>query len=399
MLPQNDYTTEALTFADRALTQVLPVFARLACDYVQAHAVRCVLADPEGNIVVGGESCGEHCVGGRKCMDTRRQAIAEAVRWGEPHILLCPNGIMIWAVPVMQNAAVLGGLIAAAPQAGAEDGFDPTQVYGAAMDLLQRAEAANLTNPAHMKLQREAARRESEKAQAIHAVKEQDYHSIRELYLVEEPELIAAVKRGDRPAAREIINRLLVGIYFASRSRPLLLKSFLLELVVTLSRAAVEAGADPTELLGANYSHLHDLARIDGEEELTAWLVSMLESTMEAISAHHRYPVSVLLSEAIRYLREHSGEDLSRDDIARRACLSPTHFSRVVKQTFGHSFTELLARLRVDRAREMLTHTEKTLVEISGECGFTDQSYFTKVFQKYTGQTPGEYRRQHQKVG
>ena len=399
MPSHHDDTTYGLAFADLSLTQVRPVFERLAAEYAAAQGVPCVLVDREGEIVASGQHCHANCAGGRSCAATRKRAITEAVRWGEPHIVLCPLGTMIWAVPVMQNAVVLGGLIAAAAQSEDEAPVEPTQVYGAAVDLLRRAEAANLTNPAHLKLQRQAARRESEKAEAIHAVKDQDYHSIRELYLVEEPDLIAAVKRGDRPAAREIINRLLVGIYFTSRSRPLLLKSFLLELVVTLSRAAVEAGADPTELLGANYSRLPDLARIDGEEELTAWLVSMLEGTMDALNIHHRYPVSVLLSEAIRYMREHSGEELSRDDIARRACLSPTHFSRVVKQTFGQSFTELLSRLRVDRARELLTHTEKTLVEVSADCGFTDQSYFTKVFQRYTGQTPGEYRKQHQKVG
>lgn len=397
MRSSHDDTTYGRAFADQSLRQVQPVFARLAAEYRAAWGLRCVLTDQAGMVVSGARGCREDCGQSDSCTATRKQAIAESARWGEPYIVLCPGGTMIWAVPVMQNSLVLGGLVAAAePQAEAL--VDPAQVHRASMDLLRRAEEANLTNAAYLQLRRHQARRESEKAEAIHAVKEHDYQSLRELYLVEEPELIAAVKRNDRPAAREIINRLLVGIYFTSRDRPLLLKSFLLELVVTLSRAAVEAGANPTGVLGANYSRLQALARIDGEEELTAWLVEMLESTMDAISAHHRYPVSVLLSEAIRYMREHSGEDVSRDDIARRACLSPTHFSRVVKQTFGYSFTELLSRLRVDRAREALTLTEKTLAEVSAECGFTDQSYFTKVFQKYTGHTPGEYRKQQQKL-
>lgn len=261
--------------------------------------------------------------------------------------------------------------------------------------MLRRAVEANLTNSAYLELRRLEAQRESARAEAIHAVKDQDYHSIREIYLVEEPSLIAAVKRGDKRAAREIINRVLVGIYFMGRNRPLLLKSFLLELIVIMSRSAVEAGADPSTLLGTNYSAFTDLAQIEGEEELTAWLVEMLERTMDAISHHHRYPISVLLSEAIRYMQEHSGEELSRDEIARRACLSPAHFSRVVRQKFGYSFTELLARMRVDRARELLRLSEKSLAEIATECGFADQSYFTKVFQRYTGQTPREFRRGH----
>jgi len=163
--------------------------------------------------------------------------------------------------------------------------------------------------------------------------------------------------------------------------------------VVTMSRSAVEAGADPSELLGANFSSFTQLAAIEGEEELCAWLVDLLERIMDAIHTHHHYPVGVLLSEAIRYMRENLHRGISRDEVARVACLSPTHFSRVVKQTFGQSFTDLLQHMRVERARELLAVSEKSLVEIALECGFGDQSYFTKVFQKITGQTPGEYRR------
>ncbi|MEN6301820.1 MAG: helix-turn-helix domain-containing protein [Armatimonadia bacterium] len=382
------------TFAGCFPERVWPAYERLAAEYMESWGLQCWLVNAAGELIGGRKECMEGCGGGRRCQELRRQAVEEAARWGEPYILLCPHNVMIWAVPVMENALLLGGLIGAAPQAEGH-AIETAVVQRAAEDLLRRAVAANVTNSAHLELRRLEAQRESARAEAIHATKDQDYHSIREIYLVEEPSLIAAVKRGDKPAAREIINRILVGIYFMGRNRPLLLKSFLLELIVIMSRSAVEAGADPSTLLGTNYSAFNELAQIESEEELTAWLVEMLERTMDAISHHHRYPISVLLSEAIRYMQEHSGEELSRDDIARRACLSPAHFSRVVRQTFGYSFTELLARMRVDKARELLRLSEKSLAEISAECGFADQSYFTKVFQRYTGQTPGEFRRGH----
>lgn len=381
---------------DRLFADVKPVYRVLAADYQATWGVACVLADARGAIVIGGKGCRSDCLGGMPCQETRQQAIHEAARWGEPHVLLCPDGAMVWAVPLMQNAQLLGGLIAAAapPTTAPEPPVDPVWVRQAAQDLLDRAIAANLTNAALLELHRRDARRESEKAEAIHAVKGHNYGSIRDIYLVEEPALMAAVKHGDRPAAREIINRILVGIYFRGRERPDLLKSFLMELVMTMSRTAVEAGADPAEVLGANYSSFTELARLEGEEDVTAWLVNMLERLLDAIHTHHRYPLSVLLAEALKYMQAHAAEDLSRDDVARVACLSPTHFSRVVKQTFGQSFTELLQRIRVEKAREMLDLTEKSLVEVAAECGFSDQSYFTKVFQKVSGQTPGEYRRQ-----
>ena len=382
------------------LIKIKEAYRGIAAAYQEMWHIPCFLVDANGHTLEGPVvdctlGC---CLESLDCVTIRRRAIEESVRWGEPYLLLCLHGMMIWAVPVMVNTNILGGLIAAHPvNPVAEEGssISPADIHRASNDLLALTDEANITNSALLELRRTEARRESERAEAIHALKEQNYQSIRDLYLIEEPSLISAIKRGDRSAAREILNRVLLGIYFLARNRPLLLKSFILELIVTMSRSAVEAGGDPTELLGANYSSVVELAHIDSEEEQCAWLVNMLERMMNAIKANHHYPISVLLGEAMRYMQAHLHEEISRDDVARVACLSPTHFSRVVKQTFGLSFTEQLTRMRVDKAREMLVLTEKSLIQIGLDCGFNDQSYFTKVFQKSIGRTPGEYRRLH----
>ena len=389
---------EGSKFSFTPLDNVKPGFEAVSRAYARTWGLHCVLADANGKAVACCPACPD-CSNDQLCPSARKRAIEEALRWGEPSMFLCPSNFVIWAVPIMINSVVIGGLVAEKVSVGdSERGgrfLTPVEIRQAAGDLLSMTEEANLTNSSLLELRRIAAERESERAEAIHELKDQNYQSIRDIYLVEEPDLIAAIKRGDRPAAREILNRVLVGIYYLGRERPSLLKSFILELVVTMSRSAVEAGADPSELLGANYSSFADLALIDSEEELCAWLVSMLERIMDAIKANRQYPSSVLLGAALKHMQDHLNEELSRDDVANVACLSPSHFSRVVKQTFGHSFTDLLARMRVEKARELLTRTEKSLIQISLDCGFSDQSYFTKVFQKYTGRTPGDYRRAH----
>jgi AraC-like DNA-binding protein len=375
-------------------------FEALARNYHDVWGLNCLLCDADGTVLEGDEGCMPGCVCAADCAAARKRAIEEGLRWGEPSVLLCPHENLLWAVPVMENARLLGGIVAARTDIGSLRHADKaTGVPGlkdmrrAVTDLLERATEANLTNAALLALQRMSAARESERAKAIHELKGQSYESIREIYLTEEPGLIAAIKQGDRPQARGIINRVLVGIYYLGRDRPLLLKSFLLELVVMMSRSAVEAGADPSELLGANFSSLADLAAIEDEEALSAWLVQMLERIMDAIRANQHYPIGVMIGRAMHYVQEHLSEDLSRDDVAAVACLSPSHFSRVVKHTYGQSFTDLLTGLRVERAKEMLVRTEKGLIQICLDCGFKDQSYFTKVFQKHTGHPPGEYRR------
>jgi AraC-like DNA-binding protein/ligand-binding sensor protein len=384
---------DTIRFALHPPDEVSAAFESLAEAYARAWGLMLVLADTRGAIVAD-EAPYSGCRNDSDCAEARRRAMYEALRWGEPSMLLCPAGYVIWAVPLMQNSVVTGAIVAEKAVVGSDnDPLSPQELRLAVSDLLTMAEEANLTNAALLELRRDAAKRESARAEAIHEVKGQDCQSIRDLYLLEEPALISAIKRGDRPAAREIVNRVLVGIYYFGRERPTLLKSFILELIVTMSRSAVEAGGDPTELLGANYSSFADLARIDSEEELCAWLVSMLERMMDAIKSNREYPSTVLLGAALRHMEQHLHEEISRDDVANVACLSPSHFSRVVKQTFGQSFTDLLAKMRVDKARELLARSDKSLIQICLDCGFSDPSYFTKVFRKYTNHTPTEYRR------
>ncbi len=385
---------DKILFSTESLEQHIPIINKIATSYAEDWDINCILTDVDGKYIAGMSQCNNECPDNQSCMITWCQAIKEAVRWGEPSLLLCPLNYAIWAVPIMNNMHVIGGIIATHVALGAEiNSLSPRQARLAMNDLLVRVINENLTNPALLELHSSIAALESKKAEAIHELKGKNYQSIRDIYLVDESALITAIKTGERAAAREIINRILVGIYFLGRDRQELLKSFLLELVIMISRSAVEAGADPTQLLGTNYSSFTELARINSEEELCAWVVRMLEEAMNAISTNHKYPISALISSAVNYIQEHLDEELTRDQVAECTGLSSTHFSRLLKQIYGHSFTDFVVYLRVERARELLVRTEKSLVQICMECGFNDQSYFTRAFQKRTGRPPGEYRK------
>ena len=374
----------------------LEEFRRLADAFHRRTGLALALTDTTGRTVAGAEGVCGKCPDAKACPADRRQAVEEALRWGEPCIRLCANGLAMWALPVMVNAEVTGGLLVrGVPMPGStEDEADrtPASIRTACTVLLELAVKHNLTNSALLQLRRDAALEQRHRAEAIQTVKEQSYDSIRSLYLREEPNLLAAIRSGDRHKAREIINRVLVGIYNLAGHRRGLLKSFMLELVVMMSRAAVEAGGDPARILGVDYESIAALGGTDDEEGLCHWLTGMLERIMDAIHDNRKYPNTVMLSRALKHMEKLCSEELSRDDVARIACLSPAHFSRLVRQKTGHTFSDLLNQLRINRASLLLRQTGKSLVQIALECGFRDQSYFTKVFRRVTGKTPREFR-------
>jgi AraC-like DNA-binding protein len=227
---------------------------------------------------------------------------------------------------------------------------------------------------------------------AIPLLEHRPYDRIRELYLLQEPMLLAAIRRGDRGEARRIINHVLVHIFSAGEERSDLLKGLLLELVVMISRAAIEAGAMQSEVLGMNFQFLTELSGINDDEDLAAWLRKTLEHVISTIEKQEDFTPPILLGKALDFMRRNLHRDISRDETARHAGISPSHFSRLLKARTGRSFTELLRQCRVDLACDFLRRTEKPLVEIADVCGFCDQAYFTRVFQDMKGVTPRHFR-------
>jgi AraC family transcriptional regulator len=92
------------------------------------------------------------------------------------------------------------------------------------------------------------------------------------------------------------------------------------------------------------------------------------------------------------FMRAHLRDELSRETVATHAGLSVSHFSHLLRQKVGRSFSDLLRQYRVDRAGELLRRGSLELAQVAVECGFCDQSHFTRVFRRYTGASPRQYR-------
>lgn len=361
---------------------------------MEEYGFELLLTDARGDILEGTVRPTD-CECGNRNPARRIQAAEQTRYWGETVInLCCDTGYALWAVPILDNNRLKGALLVQGVDLESGETGLHEKVQKAADELLRTALEANLLNEAELVLARRRAGEEQDRFLALEALKKNIVgDDIRGIYLVEEPELLGAIKNGELREARAILNRILTGIYGLAGERMELLKSCILELVVMMNRAAVEAGADPASVLGQNYRSLADLSAIDDEEELSAWLRRMLELLMDGIRLNDTYPHSLLLQRAVRHMRNNLHHNLMRDDVARVAGVSPGHFSRLMTERMGRSFSQLLAQLRVDRAKELLRTSDKTLTDIALSSGFCDQSHMNKVFRTTDSLSPGKYRK------
>ena len=95
----------------------------------------------------------------------------------------------------------------------------------------------------------------------------------------------------------------------------------------------------------------------------------------------------------IRFIEEHYREYISAADLSERFGLSASYISSLLKTALGVRYSDYVAGLRLNHAKELLATTHMTVKDITVECGWYSQSYFTKLFIEREGCTPVEYRK------
>ncbi len=107
----------------------------------------------------------------------------------------------------------------------------------------------------------------------------------------------------------------------------------------------------------------------------------------------------ILLNQAIKYIEtNYQDPDISLDGVCDYLDVSVSYLSMLIKRNKNTTFTKLLIRLRMDKAKNLLRTSDKKIIEISRECGYKEVYYFSHSFKKVVSMTPKEYRKNAKSV-
>jgi AraC family transcriptional regulator len=134
-----------------------------------------------------------------------------------------------------------------------------------------------------------------------------------------------------------------------------------------------------------NWTHCSDLVA----EGLT---LEMLGLAARRASTPEKRPPKWLL-QIVDKLRAEFTENHSTSRLAKEFGVHPVHLASAFRRFHGQTIGEYIQRQRVLLASRLLAGRGKDLINISYDCGFTDQSHFNRIFKRHTGMTPGEFRR------
>ncbi len=104
---------------------------------------------------------------------------------------------------------------------------------------------------------------------------------------------------------------------------------------------------------------------------------------------------SEVIDAALDFIDKHfTDNEISLNTVAEGVYVHPSHLSRLFSQQMNCRFRGYINQLRVNLASKLLTETGESINDICHEVGFSDQSYFVKIFKQYHGVTPSQYRKQ-----
>ena len=208
-----------------------------------------------------------------------------------------------------------------------------------------------------------------------------------------ERNLVKSIQRGDSVAARDELNAILGFLLSSSLiGRGYTLHQRAYELCAIISHAGIEAGVESSAMFAVSERFTSQIAQAAGNARISKLLLDLLMEVVSKTSEIGSGDYDDASFRAVEFIRTHYASKITLEEVARVVGFSPTYFSKNFKRRFGCTFSTYLNQVRVRAGKSLLLTTTSSIATIAEMVGFDDASYFTRVFKKMTGVTPGYYR-------
>ncbi len=208
-----------------------------------------------------------------------------------------------------------------------------------------------------------------------------------------ENELIDAVARGDSTKAELMMSRFSL-LSFENRTPDLLrnTKNYCIIMNTLLRKAAEKGGVHPYYLnkLSSDFAIKTEL--MSSVRETGDFMLTMMRTYCNLVKNHSLKSYSPIIQQAILKIENNLSSDLSLAVLSKESNVSSGYFSSLFKKETGYTLTEYVNRKRTDYAKHLLKTTSLQIQSVAQLCGILDFHYFCRIFKKYTGITPTQFR-------
>ncbi|MBP1964233.1 response regulator [Paenibacillus aceris] len=163
-----------------------------------------------------------------------------------------------------------------------------------------------------------------------------------------------------------------------------------LELLIMLTTLWSDVSSDQMSIMQLKKQYFDQLSKLETLGQSKAWFMGAFDALLQHMIQIYNSDRNSIIK-ATQFIQQYYQQEISLQSIANLVHLSKNYFANLFKKEMGESFLEYLTRIRIEKAKSLLTGELKT-ADIGHLVGIADPKYFSKVFKKIAGVSPSEYR-------
>ena len=366
-----------------------------------------ILINSKGKIIKNNKYCGVFCNKKSECDKFFQDSLYNSFFSGQEYITVCLSDFVVFFVPLVISGDIKGGVVGGFcvfPEMKSElrskikekvSTLSTQSFRNFAFEVFDKS----LDFPLQDRITLEKKRKNYDRR--FYIVEE-----INRIKLAKEDPTVTLIRRqselkekitaGDRKSAMEILNNILGVIFFESGMNFEIIKMKLVEIILVLSRAVIDAGGDSKKILKINYTGIMKLFNSSDIDNLCEIISDILSSLIEEmIKSKGPKAQREDIKNVEKMMMDNPTRLFKVEELAKLCNLSVSRFLHVFKKETGLTFKEYSLKLRVVEAKKLLLNTDMQISEIALDTGFYDQSHFTRYFKSFAGLTPDKFRKQY----
>lgn len=210
----------------------------------------------------------------------------------------------------------------------------------------------------------------------------------------QEQAILQIVRKGDTTALHTWLDRapaIRGGILAPEHLRQM--KNIFIVTATLCSRAAIRGGLDVEESFSLSDSYIQSCEHLDTAEKITNLQYHMVLEFTERVERLHLGDHPGKLATAVaNYVQHHLSEPISTEALAQSLFMGRSYLSAKFHRETGIKLNDFILQQKTEEAKRLLRYTDRSAAAIGEYLAFSSPAHFTRVFKKYVGLTPNEYR-------
>ncbi|QST00505.1 helix-turn-helix domain-containing protein [Pontibacillus sp. ALD_SL1] len=172
-------------------------------------------------------------------------------------------------------------------------------------------------------------------------------------------------------------------------------KNRLIATVTLVARAAIEAGVNETESLSISYYYINEIDQKEKVEDLMHLEKVMVHDYLSKIQKQEQLDHSPLMQACLESIQANLHKPITIERMAKELGVRSEHLSNLFRREVGLSLQQYIHRQKMKEVKKALLNQKDSILSVAGQYGYKSASHFSRIFKKYEGISPSNYRKQN----